>query len=166
MSRKIEDLHPRMQPIAVEFIEECERQRWDVLIYFTLRTLKTQAKLYRKGRTIKQIRDKGREWWIDYGRKDLGEVLMDVGPQRGNKIVTRAGPGQSLHNYGYAFDAVPLRDGKPVWGTESPADLVLWSNIGTVGISLGLVWGGTWEKFRDFPHFQMQGVSWKELIKN
>ena len=66
-----------------------------------------------------------------------------------------------------AFDVVPLRNGKPVWGTsgdgidDNPADdntddLELWQRIGQIGESLGLEWAGRWKTMREFPHFQLK----------
>lgn len=90
---------------------------------------------------------------------------MDVGPQAGRAIVTYAGPGQSMHNYRLAFDAVPMRDGKPVWGTRQPDDLALWKRYGTIGEAVGLEWAGSWTRLREFPHMQEPGARWKELIR-
>ena len=54
------------------------------------------------------------------------------------------------------FDVVPLRNGKPVWGTTGE-DLKLWQRIGEIGKSCGLEWAGDWRTFREFPHFQFTG---------
>lgn len=87
-SRKIEDLHERVQPMAREFIEKCSAAGTDVLITSTYRDHASQAALYAQGRTAP------------------------------GSIVTNAKAGQSFHNWRVAFDVVPLRAGKPVWSTS------------------------------------------------
>jgi len=134
-SRRIEDLQPLLQVKCRYFLEICE-QEWptgeiDIIITNTLRTLEEQAALYAQGRS------------------------------RPGKIVTWAKPGSSAHNYGLAFDIVPVRLGKPVWGTKG-ADLTLWQRCGFIGESLGLEWGGRWTK-PDMPHFQIP--NWRSYVQ-
>ncbi|MBK5230848.1 MAG: M15 family metallopeptidase, partial [Thermoleophilia bacterium] len=82
--------------------------------------------------------------------------------------VTNARGGDSMHQYGAAFDAVPLRHGKLVWGTRGDGidddptdddtdDLELWQRLGAIGEACGLEWAGRWKRFREFPHFQYTG---------
>lgn len=122
-SRKIEDLTPATQGRARAFLQACEQAGIRVLITSTLRDNAYQAQLYAQGRTAP------------------------------GKVVTKAKPGTSWHNYGVAFDAVPLRNGQPVWGTDAPADKALWQTMGQCGERAGLEWGGRWQ-FVDMPHFQ------------
>jgi len=51
---------------------------------------------------------------------------------------------------------VPLRAGKPVWGT-SGEDGKLWQKVGEIGKSCGLEWAGDWKVFKEYPHFQYTG---------
>ena len=85
MSRRIEDLHPIVQPKCRLFIEHCADAGIDVLITSTLRTFAEQDALYAKGRTL-------------------------PGPK-----VTAAKAGESFHNYGLAFDFAPIEHGKIDW---------------------------------------------------
>lgn len=58
--------------------------------------------------------------------------------------------GRSYHNYGMAFDvAFP---GKTT--SEMFSDKHDWDAIGSIGKSLGLVWGGDFKSLDDKPHFQ------------
>lgn len=129
-SRKIEDLHPKVQVKARQFLTLCEQEfagsGIKVQITATLRDSEYQDALYAQGRT-------------------------KPGP-----VVTKAKGGQSLHNYGVAFDFVPVRGGVAVWGT-SGEDGKLWRRIGEIGKSIGLEWGGDWVSFKDLPHFQYTG---------
>lgn len=58
--------------------------------------------------------------------------------------VTNAKGGQSLHQFGVAFDVIFTKTGYK--GN--------WAKIGKIGQSLGLEWGGSWASFKDLPHFQ------------
>jgi peptidoglycan L-alanyl-D-glutamate endopeptidase CwlK len=137
-SRRIEDLHPDLQPLARRFVELCAERQVDVLITCTWRSGVEQDALYAIGRTPP-------------GRK-----------------VTNARAGQSKHNVmlagspaARAFDAVPLLHGKPIW--EDPRDKDAdWTNdfgwrvMGEVAAELGLVWyGRPGSPFREAPHFQL-----------
>ena len=166
-SRKIQDLKPVVQVLAQQVLLLAGQRGFDLLIYCTLRSFDEQARLYRKGRTLQQIIQKSNELHTHYKRPDLARLLIDIGPQPGEDIVTWAGPGQSLHNYGFAFDACPLRDGKPVWGAALPEDLELWMSYGAIGKDAGMEWAGNWPKSkREFPHMQEPDANWRELIQD
>jgi peptidoglycan L-alanyl-D-glutamate endopeptidase CwlK len=127
-SRRIEDLHPSLQPLARDFIAKAQAAGLDPLITCTYRSNAEQAELYAQGRT------------------------------KPGKVVTNARPGQSLHNHteggkpaAKAFDIVPLVQGKPQWQATHPH----WHQLGALGKSLGLEWAGDWRTFREYPHFQL-----------
>lgn len=122
-SRKIEDLHPIVAAKCCDFLSRCKVAGIDVLITSTYRDNESQEALYAQGRTAPGAR------------------------------VTNAKPGQSWHNWRVAFDVVPLRHGKPVWGTAG-ADGELWARVGRAGEASGLEWAGRWRTFREFAHFQ------------
>ncbi len=65
-------------------------------------------------------------------------------------IVTNARGGESLHNYGVAFDAVFMVGGKPSWAEKHP-----WTLLGETAEAIGLEWGGRWTSFKDRPHMQL-----------
>lgn len=126
-SRSLDDLVPSARMRAKAFLELAKTYGIDLLVTSTYRDHEAQAELYAQGRT------------------------------KPGKIVTNAKPGQSWHNWGCALDVVPLRSGKPVWGTTNDADLALWKEVGRLGKSAGLEWAGEWKRFREFPHFQYTG---------
>lgn len=125
-SRNLDDLLPPVKAKALALIEACKTVGIDLLITSTYRDLEAQSALYSQGRTAP------------------------------GKVVTNARAGQSFHNYRVAFDVVPLRDGKPVWGA-SGADGDLWVAIGKLGEAQGMDWAGRWTHFRELPHFQFTG---------
>jgi peptidoglycan L-alanyl-D-glutamate endopeptidase CwlK len=156
-SRRIEDLRDEMRVLAEAFVKKCAEAGIEVLIYGTLRTVEEQAKLWRMGRSrsliesvIGRLAKSGKGW--------VAALLRGVGPQPGNRVVTNALPGESAHNYGYGFDAVPLIHGKPAWNDES-----LLNRMGEIGKSVGLNWAGDWKRFRERVHFELPG--WRERGK-
>lgn len=146
-SRKITDLHPKVAVMAAEFVQKCAAVGIDVIITSTYRDNEAQAALYAQGRTAP------------------------------GKRVTNARPGQSWHNWKLAFDFVPLRYGKPVWGTtgngidENPADddkddLELWMRCAMIAESIGLEWAGRWKSFKEMAHCQYTGGLTLEDLQN
>jgi len=125
-SRKIEDLHPEVAKRAIAFKADCASEGIDIIFISTRRDNESQNALFAQGRTTP------------------------------GKIVTNAKGGQSFHNYGVAFDVVPLRDRKAVWGIKG-VDLELWQRVGVIGKKHGLEWAGDWKTFKEFPHFQYTG---------
>jgi peptidoglycan L-alanyl-D-glutamate endopeptidase CwlK len=117
-SRDLTDLHPLVADKARQLIELATAEGIEILVTSTLRTFEEQAELFAKGRT------------------------------EPGSIVTNARPGRSWHNFGLAFDVVPLINGKAIW--NSP----FWNKIGRLGEDVGLVWGGNFTSFKDRPHFE------------
>ena len=68
-------------------------------------------------------------------------------------VVTNARGGDSFHQYHVAYDVVPVVAGKLVWETSNP----VWREIGRIGKECGLEWAGDWNRFQEFPHFQITG---------
>jgi len=140
-SRKIDDLAVPAKRRALEFLGECRALGIDIVVTCTVRDEETQNELYSHGRTREQL--------------DAAD-LLHVDPKPG-PIVTNAKGGDSFHQYLVAFDIVPLRYGKPVWGTEGE-DGVLWDRVGEIGEACGLEWAGRWKgHLREMAHFQYAG---------
>lgn len=165
--KDLSDLHPDMLPLAARFLEFCAARSLTVKIYGTLRTHEEQARLYRQGRTLPVIKD-GAQKLLRLLRPDLAQILMDgalADPPVGERIVTRALPGQSPHEYGLAFDAVPTLNGILLWDDSKPQIFKFWERMGAAGRRAGLIWGGDWDKFADMPHFQIPGFDWRLWIR-
>ena len=126
-TRQLDALAPPVYRAALAFIERCNVVGLHVLIYCTMRDDAEQATLYARGRT------------------------------EPGAIVTNARPGQSLHNpqrdgRAWAFDAVPMLAGKPLWADEGALML-----MGAAGERAGLEWAGRWRgKLRERVHFQIK----------
>lgn len=76
--------------------------------------------------------------------------LYAKGRTEPGSIVTKAKGGYSMHNYGVAFDCAPLSNNGGIdWGNTE-----LFKEVGKIGESVGLEWGGSWTDLIDYPHFQ------------
>lgn len=80
-----------------------------------------------------------------YRSKERQDELYAQGRTKPGKIVTNAKGGQSIHQYGCAFDVVFVKTG---YNGD-------WNALGTLGKSLGFTWGGDFLKLKDRPHFEM-----------
>lgn len=132
-SRKIEDLRPDLQPVALEFLRRCtalEVNGVDIIFTCTYRSNDEQAALYASGRT-------------------------KPGP-----ILTHAEPGVSAHNFtlngkpaARAFDYGVIVNGKYDAQGVHPA----WAQAGRIAMELGLNWyGKPGAKFREMPHCELK----------
>lgn len=64
--------------------------------------------------------------------------------------VTKARGGQSMHNFGIAWDIGIFR------GKEYFGDHALYAKVGKLyNQAPGITWGGTWKSFVDQPHYQL-----------
>lgn len=96
-------------------------------------------------------------------------ILYNQGRTVPGKIVTNAKGGESVHNYGLAFDfCLIVKGGKYAsWeylkdfdGDKTPD----WMEFVNLFKSAGYEWGGDWKKFKDRPHLQKTfGKSISEL---
>lgn len=143
-SRSLDDLLPVVRAIAGDFLAACAEDAWlrangiTILVTSTERDDEAQNDLYAQGRT------------------------------KPGKIVTNARAGYSWHNHRCALDIVPLRHGKPIWGTKGDGidldpsddqrdDMEVWQRVAAIGKAAGLEWAGDWDSFKEFAHFQYTG---------
>jgi len=88
--------------------------------------------------------------------------------------VTNAKGGQSIHNYGLAFDVVMLYDNDGDGKFEEASysqirdfdkdSIADWEEVTKYFVSKGWECGKYWKKFIDPPHFEMNfGFDWKTL---
>jgi len=151
-SRDLNDLLPQAKTNAEKVIEVCEQVGFDLLIYCTLRSPQEQAKLYRQSRSWAEIKNKMLSL-KDRGFEFIADILDEVGPCTGPHV-TNAGPGESWHNYGEAWDAVPLVSGKAAWVYQGAK--AEWDAYGECVRQVGMQWAGNWTTFREYPHAQLR----------
>lgn len=140
-SRKLSDLHSVVLPRYLAFKADYEMQVPGVklLEVSTLRDNEMQQKLYNQGRTTP------------------------------GRIVTKAKPGTSAHEYGIAVDAYPLIGGKILWVEDADGDRKMdieWSEYGRIAKLHGFEWAGDWVSFRELPHIQYVGQFTFRDIRN
>ena len=125
--KRVSDLHPAIIKKVLAFLNEAKKQGINLRVTSGLRTFEEQNDLYNQGRT------------------------------KEGKIVTNAKGGQSFHNYGLAFDVVPMNNSRPIWDNDD-----LWERIGKIGKQFGFKWGGDFRSIKDKPHFEYN-ISLSEL---
>jgi peptidoglycan L-alanyl-D-glutamate endopeptidase CwlK len=125
-SRSIYDLLPHVADAAQLWLDDCAANKLDVLITCTYRSPEEQDELFKIGRT------------------------------KPGRIVTNARGWESWHQYRRAIDFVPVRAGKPVWGTLGD-DWALWEAIGQLAEARGFEWAARWREMREYAHIQITG---------
>jgi len=85
------------------------------------------------------------------------DALYSKGRTTAGKKVTNAPAGFSNHNFGLAWDIGIFR------GKEYCGEHPLYRELGVLGRSLGLEWGGDWKTIVDEPHFQFRPKWAKEM---
>jgi len=137
-SRNLADLNPHMHLLAERLLTRADRAGIPLTVICTFRSMEEQAELYAQGRT------------------------------KPGAIVTNARPGYSYHNFGLAIDVVPTRllmmknwGDTPEYAPEADA---LWHQLGSLGVDIGLTWGGDFTTLKDRPHFEWSdGLSLAQL---
>lgn len=129
-SRDPKDLHPELAKrweLSAKVYAERHPSEPQPFLTQTLRTKTEQNALYAQGRT------------------------------KPGKVVTNARGGQSLHNYGLAFD-IAFKDahGNILW------DVPHFARFAKIAKANGLAWGGDWKSFKDYPHFDPPGMTWQK----
>jgi peptidoglycan L-alanyl-D-glutamate endopeptidase CwlK len=144
----IEELRPKTRQLCKLWIEECRKDGINLLVTQTLRSMALQDAYFSQGRESLEV--------VNLKRKKVGLTGIT---EKENKIVTRAKPGASPHNYGLAWDFVPLKNNKACWD-----DLTLFKKCGEIAKKINLEgytleWGGDFKSIKDMPHIQLK--DWK-----
>lgn len=143
--RDLEVLHPDVQELANIFIKNANNYLkplgFNTKPVSTLRTWTEQTKIYNQGRTTP------------------------------GAVVSNAKAGDSIHNWGCAFDLGIYKDGeywdaavkKDANGKNIPDNVKrnkavqLHIEISKISKSIGLFWGGDFNSIKDYPHYQYTG---------
>ena len=148
MAAKIEELRPKTKKLCELWIEQCRKQGINLVVTQTFRSPELQEAYYSQGRELLEI--------VNLKRKKVG---LDKITEKENKIVTKAAPWTSPHNYGLAWDFAPIVNGKIDWN-----NLDLFRKCGEIAKKLNfegytLEWGGDFKTIKDLPHIQLK--NWK-----
>ena len=103
----------------------------------------------------------GRRWVVTAGRRTLKEQkdLYAQGRTVPGKVVTKAQPGYSAHNYGLAADLAPLKEGSSIT-IDWNAGKMIWQKMADEAVKLGLTAGFYFKTFYDAPHVEC--AAWKK----
>jgi peptidoglycan L-alanyl-D-glutamate endopeptidase CwlK len=71
------------------------------------------------------------------------------------KIITKAPPGSSFHNFGLAVDFGVFRDKKYLDGSDPKTASAMHKAAGELAKEHGLRWGGHFRSIVDEPHFEL-----------
>lgn len=155
--QRIKLLHPKIRVEVLEAYKHINNNLFgkNIRLRFshTYRSFEEQNQLYNLGRT----------------------KLFDNNNQKLSKV-TNAKGGQSIHNYGFAFDIVILIDSDDdgsfkaaSWNLNADSDkdgTADWLEAANYLKKIGYTWGGDWKKFPDYPHFEKTfGHNWQSLQK-
>ena len=138
ISECVEELQTKWPLIRDAFCKQFPG--WGLEISCSHRPVEEQFELFKKGR-----REVNGEWIVD----DAKSVVTYVDGK--TKL--------SEHNHepARALDVfVKKPDGSITWDlTEEP-----WKRLPEIVQSFGLESGGTWQKFKDYPHIQLSRAAW------
>lgn len=128
--KHLKGVHPKVAELAVELVALAAANGQRIIITSGHRSFKAQAAIYAQGRT------------------------------KPGKIVSKAKPGFSRHNYGTAFDICCLdKRGKADW-SAAPYDRVAKLSRQIPGLQSGAFW-----RWKDRPHYELAGLpSTKKML--
>jgi peptidoglycan L-alanyl-D-glutamate endopeptidase CwlK len=147
--RSREKLHPDVRARLEKLEILAEENGLNFIVTQTLRTEDEQIAYYAQGReSLDRI-------------NELREIagMGPIGEREARLVVTRAKTvWDSYHAYGLAFDIAVLNNkGQIDWGEDADwngDNISDWEQLGALGESIGLEWGGNFSSLRDMPHFQ------------
>lgn len=82
-------------------------------------------------------------------------ALYAQGRTKPGRIVTKARPGSSWHNYGLAIDLGLFSEGIYLDERAPGRADILYKQIGAIAAKHGIEWAGNWKSFTETPHFQI-----------
>lgn len=87
------------------------------------------------------------------------QELFDLGRTKPGKIVTKAKPGSSYHQYGLAVDLVELIGDGVDWNYDM-------KKLVPYATKYNIAWGGDFPgNFKEFPHFEKHfSINWRQLL--
>lgn len=123
---KLTQVHPELARRVRRFSDLCVANGLEIRVTCGLRTYPQQDALYQQGRST-------------------------AGP-----IVTNAQAGYSAHQFGYAVDIVPGRDGFGPFVPDWDALDVAWKQVLSLAKQCSLAEGAEWRTFPDRPHLYLE----------
>lgn len=152
MTFNFSDLNPEFAKKAEDLLDALQNRGYTFQPTSGLRTLESQAKLWRQSRTKDVIyaeMERLRSLDCNY----LADVIANVGPQYGAHV-TNAIPGLSTHNWGEAMDVISV--------PRTKDDTIYYKKLADQAVKMGLCAGYYFKSFPDQGHIQLQT---KEILQ-
>ena len=125
----LKTLHPEVQDRFESFLVEAqalaETKGLEYKVICGTRSWEEQAKIYAQGRTAP------------------------------GKIVTKAPPGNSMHNFGLAIDCGVFRGGKYLDESDPKTASAMHKAASKLAKEHGIRWGGNFKSIVDEPHYEL-----------
>lgn len=147
MSNQIKDLAKKVQPYATKAYKAMNSSKAlknlgvdKVIIVETKRDLSVQMAYYSRSR----MKDPN----------DVKAMYKAAGLYEPSLSECKTANTQTLnsnHIKGIAIDFAPYKNGKIWWDAPNS----VWAEMGKIGKKYGFSWGGDWDSFKDYPHFEM-----------
>lgn len=128
-SKRLEDLHPHLEPLCREWLEQCADAGLNVKILMTYRTPYEQDEIYALGRT------------------KPGKIVTSLKGRNSRHCFTIDGkPAAKAFDFGiFSSSGSYITDGSDHRYLEA----------GEIGEDMGLTWGGRWKKPFDPSHLEI-----------
>lgn len=142
MSKDLDDLEFATRTKAKKAFELMDKMLKDlgfdgVGIVETKRSLPVQMAYYARGRmAVADVK-------AMYAAAGLYNITTEEAEKKNTWTL------KSNHLSGHAVDFCPIKNGKYDWNV----DVSIWEELGKIGESCGLKWGGRWTQ-KDYPHFE------------
>lgn len=155
-SRKIEDLTLSMQKKFALFKAKMDAAKITFIVTCTARTVKEQQALYAQGR---QTLDEINVLRAMAGLSPISalEAKNKVTSTLQSKHLVDLDDGVLENDKSRAFDIAIVKDKKATWDLKvnvNENETPDYFEAGKIGESVGLIWGGSWKNFKDYPHFE------------
>ena len=155
MAVSLEGLEPKIYEMTSSLLDSLKSAGVEMRPCVAIRTPTEQAKLWRQSRSIEEIVSAIARL-RNGGASYLAHVVDAVGPQHGPPV-TQALPGLSWHQWGEAVDCFWAVNGGAEWSTSKILDGINGYKIyASRAKEFGLVAGGLWRSFKDWPHVQLR----------
>jgi peptidoglycan L-alanyl-D-glutamate endopeptidase CwlK len=152
-SRDIKYLHPKLREKCLQFLSECKAAGLEAIITSTGRTIADQEALWAQGRKPLSV--------VNALRTEAGMAPITEVENRRKVTWTMKSKHMIDPATGFcsAFDFCLLKNGKAYWDVKISVDgdeIPDYEEAGQIAMNLGLTWGGSWVKNKDFPHCEME----------
>lgn len=142
-----------------QLLKNCEKKHVVMIPYEKLRSPQLQAEFWVQGRTVDEIQTRIRE--LKEAKAFFLAKCLETAEIKDGKIITKAPPGCSWHQWGEAVDCYWLKNGSANWNLniKDENNQNGYEVYATEAKKLGLEAGFYWKNLIDGVHVQLQPCS-------